>query len=249
VSARLLGVLALLVLAGCGVTALLGVSAPASLAGRSNWALATTLPGAADVDPDWGYSLNAPLAYATAPPQPEALDSPWPEPVLSPPHCAPLPDLLVIPGTRVVSVTAESEPRGSAIAVAVPAGAATGFIESPRPDMAFRIWAPADALTAVDRYREWLAGCGSYEVDFTDPRTSAHRHGTISTVIDPDPDVGAEASVTVTRSLTESDTHTRHVGFYAIRGLLLECSTSMGPDRVAELNRLCVRTAERLRAL
>lgn len=245
--ARLLGALALLVLAGCGVAAALSVGPTASLVGRSAWVLATTLPGGADFDPDWAYSVNAPLAYATTP-VPAPATAPG-GPVFSPPHCAPLPDVLVIPGTRVASATAESEPRGLAIAVAAPAAAATGFIDSPRPDITFRIWVPEDAPASIQRYRDWLAGCGSYEVDFTDPGTSAHRHGTISTVIDTDPDVHAEAAVTVTRGLTESDTHTQHVGFYAIRGLLLECSTSMGADQIDQLNRLCVRTAERLRAL
>lgn len=171
--------------------------------------------------------------------------------MFSPPHCAPLPDLLVIPGTRVASAIAESEPRGLAIGVAVPASAATGFIESAHPEMAFRIWAPGDAPASIDRYRDWLAGCGSYDVDFPDPRTGAHRHGTISTVIDADPDIPAEAAVTVTRSLTAADTptHTQHGGYYAIRGLLLECSTSMGSDQIDQFNRLCARTAERLRAL
>lgn len=82
--ARLLGALALLVLTGCGVAAGLSAGPPANLLGRSGWVLATTLPSGADVDPDWGYTLNAPLAPATAPAtgargagvQPAALRSP-----------------------------------------------------------------------------------------------------------------------------------------------------------------------------
>lgn len=247
--ARLLGALAVLVLGVCGVVTARSVSPPASLAGTSHWMLATTLPTRAEVDPDWAYTLHGTLGYAT-PPQPRRPQEPapsWPMPRFTPQSCGDLPDLVVIPGAAVARVTVDSAPRAplSAAQPAMPASAATGFIPISRPQMAFRLWAVTDAVAEIAHYRRWLDSCRSYRA------TTTSRRETIATDIDTTIDLGADAAIAVTRTGTAdgADPPIQHARYYAVRGLLLECFTTMGDDDTESMATLCARTVRKLQKL
>ncbi|BBX96649.1 hypothetical protein MLAC_19430 [Mycobacterium lacus] len=64
---------------------------------------------------------------------------------------------------------------------------------------------------------------------------------------------GADAAVAVTTSFTTSGSHdppsTYHVVYYAVRGVLLECSIYMEGSDADQVRQVAARTLQRLRAM
>ncbi|PQM44201.1 hypothetical protein C1Y40_05639 [Mycobacterium talmoniae] len=141
--------------------------------------------------------------------------------------------------------------------IATAAGAdasATGETDNAGPAAHFMIWAVADAPTLIAEYRAWLTRCGSYHVTAHDLPDQARHDRAATTVIDADPVTDADAAIAVTRSFVATDdgdttSSTHHVSYFAVRGLLLEATTTMDGGDVDLVARLAAQTVWKLHAL
>ncbi len=205
--------------------------AAASLLSRSNWVLATALPASQDVPADWGYSLTGRLRRAVSPSTvpPAALPNTSRAAVYSPAGCGNIPKILdhssadlaaYVQIDRDVQVFGQDAPLDAA---------ATGESDERGPNARFALWAVADGPARIANYLDWLNRCGSYQVTnhFLDGTVKNER--TVTTEVEALSAGGADAAVAVTRTFTTADgrdpSSTYHVAYYAVRGVLLECTS------------------------
>jgi len=245
---RLCGAVALSVLAGCGAVVVVMPPRPESLHARSNWVLAGTLPPRDAFPDDWDYAVTGPLGWAT-PPDSTAAPAPS-EAVFTPAGCGNLPLLLTGPGTRGASVGVErnTDPMPRARYAGMPDAAATGEVDDPNPSAHFTLWAVTDGPALIRDYLGWLDGCGSYGVVAADmSHRGAHRRAVTTEVHSRE-----AGALVLTRSFVPAaggDAITHHVGYYVVRGLLLECSTTMAGDAADLVLRQAAQTVRKLQAL
>jgi hypothetical protein len=261
---RLVGAVALSVLGVCGVT-LLAIQprsdSGASLASRSDWDLATALPTGADFPADWGYSVAGQLRRAT----PSKTQSGNPAPSVPPPQgptaaytpatCGTIPKILdqSSGGALAAYVQVDRYTQIWAQDAAPPNSAATGESREHGPNARFAIWVVPDASARIANYQDWLGRCGSYRVTNYDYGNRAKNERTVTTVVEAPSADGADAAVTVTRSFVTIGSHdpssTYHVVYYALRGVLLECSIYMDGADADLVKGVAAHTLQKLRAL
>lgn len=100
---------------------------------------------------------------------------------------------------------------------------------------------------------DWLNRCGSYQVTnhFLDGTVKNER--TVTTEVEALSAGGADAAVAVTRTFTTADgrdpSSTYHVAYYAVRGVLLECTSYLQGADLDLVRQLATRTVQKLRAL
>jgi hypothetical protein len=256
---RVAGAGALAVIGACGAT-LLAIgprseqqkAAPGSLLSHSDWDLATALPTSADFPEDWGYSLAGRLRRAT----PSSV-APKPGPaaaVYSPSECGTVPTILNQSGAVLAAYVQVDRQTQIYVQDAVPAdAAATGERREHGPNTRFAIWTAPDSPARIANYLQWLGRCASYRVTNYDRGSERKDERTVTTVVDARSADGADAAVAVTRSFTPSGSHdppsTYQVLYYAVRGVLLECSVYMDGDDAGLVKQVAARTVQRLRAL
>jgi hypothetical protein len=261
------GAVALAVLGACGATLLVigprserakvsGASST-SLLSRSDWGLATALPTSADFPADWGYSLAGRLRRSA--PSGTATSSVAPKPgpaaaVYTPSECGNVPKILNQSGAALAAYVQVDRSTQIYVQDAVPAdAAATGERREHGPNSRFAIWVAPDSQARIASYLDWLRRCGSYRVVNYDHVSELKDERTVTTVVDARSADGADAAVAVTRTFTTSGSHdppsTYHVIYYAVRGVLLECSIYMEADDADVVKQVAVHTLQRLRAL
>lgn len=257
---RVVGATAVAVLGVCGAAVLMAApcpdNAPTHLASRTDWALATALPASADFPSDWGYSLTGRLRRA-ATPDPSALNAaPRQDPsaVYEPGTCADIPKVLDHAGGALAAYVQVDRYAQLFVQDAAAADfAATGEGHEHGPDARFAIWVVPDTTVWVANYVDWLGRCGSYRVTnyFFDGRVKNRR--SVTTQVGMRSADSADAAVMVTRTFatlgSRDPSSTYHVTYYAVRGVLLECTIYMeGPD-LDLVQKLAGQTLQRLRAL
>lgn len=256
---RVVGAVALAVLAACGAVVLViprHASAP-SLASRSNWVLAGVLPTSHDFPADWGYSLHGALrstAIADTPtsgaPQPGI-----PRAVYAPEPCTPIPKMLDHTGAAMgpgMNVDRSTTLRAAYAALAD--ADATGERSPTGPNADLTIWVVPDGAARIANYVDWLGRCGSYQVTNYDGDGTFKNRRHVHTVVEGRSADGADAAVTVTRTfITPGDRQplvSYHVTYYALRGVILECASHDMKSADRDLvQRRVAETLRRLRAL
>ncbi|CAM4349280.1 hypothetical protein MB901379_02680 [Mycobacterium basiliense] len=256
----LVGAIALAVLAACGLVLL--VTAPPSnsgsmnLATRSNWALATTLPASADFPADWGYSLTGRLQRAS-PADSAMLSAPpnaGPAPHYEPVACGSIPRILDHSGDALAAYV-QVDRYAQLFVQDAPAAyfAATGEGREHGPNARFAIWVVPDASTRITNYVDWLSHCSSYQVTnyFLDGQAKNRR--SVTAQVEERFATGADAAVAVSRTFTTASSRdpalTYHVMYYAVRGVLLECTIYLEGSDLNLVHTLATQTMHRLRAL
>lgn len=256
---RVVGVVALTVLGVCGATLLVtpprGNTASNSLAAKTDWALATALPASADFPADWGYSLTGRLQRLT--PAAAAPSSPQPNPAAAnyePTACGNIPAVLDHSGAALAAYVQVDRYAQLFVQDAPPAdAAATGEGREHGPNARFAIWVVPDGPARVANYLNWVAECGTYHVTnhFLDGEVKNHRN--VSTSVEARSADGADAAAAVTRTFTTVNSRdpasTYHVAYYAVRGVLLECTIYMEDTDLDQVKQIASRTVQRLRAL
>ena len=248
---RLVGALALVVLASAGITDLLIQRRPTSLVGRPTWALAQTLPTQDDFPAAWNYAVHGTVGFATPQPAPQ----PGPATLIPtadylPVECAQLPAALIptLPGTPTVHV--DRTPVGVASAAFYFADSvAGGQSDADEPNADFAVSAPADPAGFVTQYLDWLGSCGTYRVTLHDPRSHRQISRSAATSVEAPAD---GAALTVTRTFLDDGAERPReyrVSFYPVRGLLLTCKTSMTGADAQLIDTLAAATARKLAAL
>ncbi|HEU0191080.1 MAG TPA: hypothetical protein VFR17_07410 [Mycobacterium sp.] len=254
---RAVGAVALVVIAACGALVLTTPAKRGSLVSRSNWSLSTALPPRSDFPADWDYSVSGLVGWAFPPsrsPQGAAATAGHAA-RYTPEACGDVPTILTGPGRYVAHVRADHDPDPWWIAKAVPPdAAATGETDEHGPTASFVIWAVDDGPALITDYLRWLRRCRSYQVAAEDPFTHETHERAVSTVIDKTSDGHADAAVAVTRwFVTTGDGHapssTYRVSYYAVRGLLLECSTNVDGSGAEMVGKLAGQTVQRIGAL
>ncbi|WP_224770431.1 hypothetical protein [Mycobacterium simulans] len=260
---RVVGAIALAVLGTCGLTLPLTAPHPsrahgstASLASRTDWTLATALPASADFPADWGYSLTGRLQRA-APSPIDALaaqSSPDPAAVYTPEICGSIPKVLDHSGgalaayvqvDRYAQLFVQDAPQ--------PDAAATGESREHGPNARFAIWVVPDGTARIANYLRWLDQCGAYKVAnyFLDGQLKDQRN--VTTRVEARSADGADAAVTVTRTFTtigsRDPSSTYHVAYYAVRGVLLECTIYMEGAELDQVKQIASHTLTKLRGL
>lgn len=259
---RVVGAIALAVLGACGVT-LLATPPHAhtdsdSLASRTDWVLATALPASADFPADWGYSLTGRLQRATpATPVASVTASPQPNPAAAnydPAACGNVPAVLDHSRAALAAYVQVDRYAQLFVQDAPPAdAAATGEGREHGPNARFAIWVVPDGPARVANYLQWAAQCGTYSVTnhFLDGQVKNHRN--VSTSVESRSADGADAAVALTRTFTTVNSRdpstTYHVAYYAVRGVLLECTIYMEGAELDQVKQIASRTVQRLRAL
>lgn len=261
---RIVAAVALSVVGTCGVAVLVSPPYPsteppsASLASRSNWVLATALPTSADFPADWGYSVTGQLRREAAPTGPVAKPAsarPSPGADYLPASCGAIPKLLDQSSGAALAgyVQVDRDTQIWAQDAAPPDAAATGEGREHGPNARFAIWVVPDAAARIADYRYWLRRCSSYRVTNYDYSDEAKNERAVTTVIQAAAARGAEAGVAVTRSFTTVTSHeppsTYHVEYYALRGVLLECSIYMEGADADMVKAVAARTLRKLQAL
>jgi hypothetical protein len=256
---RVVGAVAVAVLGACGATLLVvgprsdhGTASATSLLSRSDWDLATALPTSADFPADWGYSLAGRLQRTT----PSSV-APKPGPaaaVYTPAECGTVPKILNQSGASLAAYVQVDLQTQIYVQDAVPAdAAATGERREHGPNTRYAIWTVPDSQARVADYLQWLGRCASYRVTNYDRGSELKDERTVTTVVDARSADGADAAVAVTRSFTTSGSHdppsTYHLLYYAVRGVLLECSIYMDGGDADLVKQVAARTVQRLRAL
>ncbi|KCG05350.1 hypothetical protein, partial [Mycobacterium tuberculosis] len=216
---------------------------------------ATALPASQDVPADWGYSLTGRLRRAVSPSTvpPAALPNTSRAAVYSPAGCGNIPKILdhssadlaaYVQIDRDVQVFGQDAPLDAA---------ATGESDERGPNARFALWAVADGPARIANYLDWLNRCGSYQVTnhFLDGTVKNER--TVTTEVEALSAGGADAAVAVTRTFTTADgrdpSSTYHVAYYAVRGVLLECTSYLQGADLDLVRQLATRTVQKLRAL
>lgn len=260
---QVVGAVALVVLGACGVAVLVtplrsndtrGTSA--SLLSRPNWVLATALPTTGDIPDDWGYSVIGRLQRANpASADPSNVQPiPGPAATYAPPACASIPKVLDHSGGALTAFVRLDQYVQVFGQDATPAdAAATGEDTEHGPNARFAIWAVPDGPDRIANYLDWLNQCGSYHVTnyFLDGRVKDERN--VTTEVEARSAAGADAAVAVTRTFSTEESQDLssiyHVAYYAVRGVLVECTIFMEGADLALVKRLANHTLEELRAL
>lgn len=255
---RAVGALAMAVLGACGLTVALRAPpshSAASLAGRSNWALAAALPKSSDFPADWGYGLAGELQRSTPTVAPAPNTAPQlPSAAYGPPACGSIPRILDHrEDARGPHVTVDRYKQLVALEAGLADADATGERHEIGPYATFMILVVRDGPAEIAEYAEWLRRCGSYRVTNFGRNRQHKNDRTVTTVPDDSWPGGADAAISVTRSFvtvgSQDPPSTYHVAYYALRGIVLECSIYMeGPD-VDVAKRLATATIQKLRAL
>jgi hypothetical protein len=225
----------------------------ASLATRSNWALAATMPTSRDFPAGWGYQLFGWLPRA----HPADTVTPTPPPagpgaVYAPAACANVPKILSRSGAALageVGVNRYTELFAwGAESLEAPA---TGDSERRGPNARLWIWLAPDGPARIANYLDWLDNCDSYHVTNYGVRGEVRNERTVATAVEARSPDGSYAAVTRTFTLVggHEPPLTDHVSYYAVRGVILECWIYMdGSDRDLVRQR-AAQTLQRLRAL
>jgi hypothetical protein len=261
---RAVGAVALTVVGACGGVVL--VSPPrsgtgpssASLASRSNGVLATALPTSADFPAGWGYSVTGQLRRETAPNGPGAKRAsarPSPAADYLPAACGAVPKIVdqSSGAALAASVQIHRDTQIWAQDAAPPDAGATGEGREYGPNARFAIWVVPDPAARIAEYQYWLGRCASYRVINYDYAGEATNERAVTTVVEASAARGAEAGVAVTRSFTTVSSHeppsTYHVEYYALRGVLLECSVNMEGADADIVKAVAARTLRNLQAM
>jgi hypothetical protein len=243
---RLVCAVTLTVLAACAVAVVTSPTQPASLRSLSNWDLATLLPSASEVPPDWNYSLRGDLhrvAATRGADSPPAVGTAY-----SPSTCEPSAGITEF-FDRTHSAASVHLDRDTATIATVPD---VGDDEA-YPFAQIIIWALADGPTRIAKYTEWLHHCGSYRVATTDPLHHTPKTRDVTVAVDSPPPHGNDVALAFTRSTTRaasqpSGTTVAHVTYYWVNGVLLEYSTSMTGADSGLMNHVVAQTLQKLRA-
>jgi hypothetical protein len=113
---------------------------------------------------------------------------------------------------------------------------ATGEPGEIGPTARLTIWVVPDGPARIANYVDWLGRCASYHVTNYDSTGRLKSERTVSTIVDKRTADGADAAVTVTRTFipvrNRKPSATYHVSYYALRGVILQCSIYQmdGPD-------------------
>jgi hypothetical protein len=131
---------------------------------------------------------------------------------------------------------------------------ATGQRGESGPNASLAIWVDTDGPAQIADYVDWLGHCGSYQVTNYNQDGSIKNKRIVTTVVEGRAVNGPGASVTVTRMFTSPGggkaPMTYHVNYYAVRGVILECSIyDMGSADGELVRRQAAQTLQRLRAL
>ncbi len=257
---RVVGAIALAVLGACGLIVLVVPprGRPAtSLVSRSNWVLAGALPASHDFPADWGYSLYAPLRRT--PVSDNYLATDW-RPGVPRMHygtaaCAAIPKILDHSGEGVgPRLSVDRSTQLWAQEPGLMDDDATGQRGESGPNASLAIWVDTDGPARIANYVDWLGHCGSYQVTNYNQDGSIKNKRIVNTAVEGRAVNGPGASVTVTRTFTTPDGRTApmtyHVSYYAVRGVILECSIYDVTGADSELvQRGAAQTLQRLRAL
>lgn len=264
---RAVSIAALTVLGACGVTLQMipprsHAGAPAaSLASQSDWALASALPAGADFPADWGYSVAGLLrreAAATTPSARPAANGTPGEGVTAaytPAACGTIPKILDQSGAGALAAYVEVDRYSQIWAqdAEPPNAAATGELAEHGPNARFGIWVVPDPSAQIADYQDWASRCGSYRVASYEHGTQATTERTVTTVVEATSTKGADAAVIVNRSFhlngSPNPPSNYHVAYYAVRGVLLECTIYMEDADADLVKHVEARTLQRLRAL
>ena len=134
---------------------------------------------------------------------------------------------------------------------------ATGQRSESGPNASLAISVDTDGPARIANYVDWLGHCGSYQVTNYNQDGSIKNKRIVNTVVEGRAVNGPGASVTVTRTFTTPGGRTApmtyHVSYYAVRGVLLECSiygmngadTDLVQRRAAKHCKGCVRYEHR----
>ncbi|OBK21382.1 hypothetical protein A5634_10180 [Mycobacterium asiaticum] len=257
---RLVGATALIVLGLCAAVLLIRApgksTTPTSLAAYTNWTLATALPVSADFPQDWGYSLTGRLQRpAPSTITPSAPSTPNPAAAeYAPDTCGNLPKILDHAGAVLAAFVHVDRYAQLFVQDAAPADAAsTGESHEHGPNARFAIWVVPDGPAQIADYLSWLNRCGSYRVTnhFLDGEVKNRRE--VATSVEARAAEGADAAVTVTRRFTpiagRDPASTYHVEYYAVRGVLLECTIYLEGAELEQVKQAAAQTVQRLRAL
>ncbi|QUR67708.1 hypothetical protein [Mycobacterium spongiae] len=260
---QVVGVVALIVLGGCAVVVVANpdrltetTGTSASLASRSNWDLATALPTSADFPAEWGYSLAGRLQRAKPLKSVASSERPnsGPAATYAPAPCASVPRLLDHSGGALAAYAQVDRYAQVVVRDAVPIdAAATGEGREHGPNARFAIWAVPDGPARIANYLKWLDQCSSYRVTnyFRDGQVKDER--TVTTVVETRSAAGADAAAAVTRTFTNETgpepTPRYHVAYYAVRGIVLECTVYMEGADLDLVTRLGTATLHKLGAL
>lgn len=255
------GLVSLVILGSCAAALLM--TAPGSsrstrsLAAHDNWALATALPVSSDFPQDWGYSLTARLQRATPTAGATPSAPPGPNPAAAdyaPDPCKTLPRILDHSADTLAAFVHVDRYAQLFVQDAPPADAAsTGESHEHGPNARFSIWVVPDGPAQITNYLSWLGRCGSYRVTnhFLDGQVKNRRD--VSTTVDSRSADGADAAVVVTRKFTpvtgRDPASTYRVEYYAVRGVLLECTIYLEGAELEQVKQVAVHTLQRLRAL
>lgn len=257
---RIVGAVALLVIGVCGATLLISPRIKAStgsLSSHSNWALATALPVSSDFPSDWGYALTGrlerpvPSTSGTLSPPPPAGAA---AANYAPEQCGILPQILDHPSTSLAAFVHVDRYAQLFVQDAPPADAAsTGESHEHGPNARFAIWVVPDGTAQIANYLGWLNQCGNYHVTnhFLDGQVKNRRE--VVTTVESRSAPGADAAAVVTRKFTPTAGHdpasTYHVEYYAVRGVLLECTVYLEGAELDQAKQVAARTLQRLRSL
>jgi hypothetical protein len=134
-----------------------------------------------------------------------------------------------------------------------PDGPATGETHEHGPNSRLAIWTVPDGPARIANYLDWLSRCGSYHVTNYDNGGRVKNERTVNTEIQTRSASGADAAAAVTRTFTtlksRDPASTYHVVYYAVRGVLVECTIYMEGSDVDVVKRAAAQTLDRLRAL
>ncbi len=251
---RLVGAVALVVLGACGVALLVIPAHSASLASRSNWALAATMPTSRDFPAGWGYQLSGwlprahPADTVTSTPPPAG-----PRAVYAPAACANVPKILTRSGAaQAAGVSVDRYTELFAHAPELADAPATGESERRGPYGRLWIWVVPDGPARIANYLDWLDNCDAYHVTNYDFTGKFKNERTVSTAVQsraPDRTYAAVTTTFTTFGGSEPPA-TYHVSYYAVRGVILECTiyNFYGADSDLVRQR-AAQTLQRLRAL
>jgi hypothetical protein len=179
---------------------------------------------------------------------------PGPAPTYTPAACGNVPKLLDHSGATLAAYLQVDRYTQLLVHEADPAdGPATGETHGHGPNSRLAIWAVPDGPARIANYLDWLDHCGAYHVTnyYNGGRVKNER--TVSTEVQTPSASGADAAATVTRTFTtigsRDPASTYHVAYYAVRGVLLECTIYMEGTDVDLVKRVADQTLDRLRAL
>lgn len=254
---RTLGIFAFAVLASCGAV-LVAIPPRAhssmSLASRPNWILAGALPTSRDFPSNWGYGISGEVQRTVISEAPATSTPPnrLPRSVYTTQACKNVPSILNHSGAAFGPVA--SVDRATALQARMAAlmdNDATGATVDDTPSASLEIWVVHDGPAEVAKYLDWLGRCDSYDVANYDYQGRMSKV-TVTTAVEAGRTDGADVVATVTRRFINNGggkPATYHVTYYAVRGVILECSIFMeGADRSLVQLR-AAQTVQRLRAL